>query len=235
MFDELSARRDALGAISESSGSDSYSAQRDLAYSLLLSGQVAKAFELDREDPKTRDRYGRHTYGQSLLLAKRLVQAGVPIVQVNMGRVQTWDQHSNLFKTYKDRLLPPTDRGVSALLDDLSATGLLDETLVVVSGEFGRTPKLGQSTGNNDNTADGRDHWSSCFSAILAGGGVRGGQIIGASDRIGAYPATRAYSPADLATTIYAAFGVSREAEVRDRLARPVRVSTGEPILPLYT
>jgi uncharacterized protein (DUF1501 family) len=173
-------------------------------------------------------------YGQSLLLARRLIQAGVPIVQANMGRVQTWDQHSGLYRSYRDRLLAPLDRAVSALLDDLSSLGMLDETLVIVSGEFGRTPRLGQSTGNNDNTADGRDHWSKCFSAIIAGGGVRGGQIVGASDKIGAYPATRPYTPADLATTIYAAFGIDRETELRDRLARPVRVSIGEPISPLY-
>ncbi|MDX2039093.1 MAG: DUF1501 domain-containing protein [Isosphaeraceae bacterium] len=235
LFDELAARRDALGSTSaEAASTDPYLAQRDLAYSLLLSGGVARAFEIHRADPKTRDRYGRHMYGQSLLLARRLVGAGVPIVQVNMGRVQTWDQHSGLFNTYRGRLMAPLDQGVSALLDDLSATGELDETLVIVSGEFGRTPKLGQSTGNNDNTPDGRDHWSRCFSAILAGGGVRGGQIVGASDKIGAYPATRPYTPADLGSTIYAAFGVPRETEVVDRLDRPVRISTGEPILPLY-
>ena len=109
----------------------------------LLSGKVARAFDLDREDPRLRDRYGRHMYGQSLLLARRLVEAGVPIVQVNMGRVQTWDTHSHNFKSLKNRLLPPTDRGVAALLDDLEARGLLDETLVIVTGEFGRTPRIG--------------------------------------------------------------------------------------------
>ena len=115
---------------------------------------MARAFDLSGEDPRLRDRYGRHMYGQSLLLARRLVEVGVPIVQVNMGRVQTWDTHSANFKSLKDRLLPPTDRGVAALIDDLAARGLLDETLVIVTGEFGRTPRIGKSTGNvNSRTA----------------------------------------------------------------------------------
>lgn len=161
--------------------SDPMSDQRRRAMSLLLSGKVSSAFDLSKEDPRLRDRYGRHMYGQSLLLARRLVEAGVPIVQVNMGRVQTWDTHSANFTTLKERLLPPTDRGVAALLDDLESRGLLDDTLVVVTGEFGRTPRIGASTGNN-NTRDGRDHWAAVFSALLAGGGVHGGQTIGRSD-----------------------------------------------------
>ena len=179
---------------------------------------MARAFDLSREDPKLRDRYGRHMYGQSLLLASRLVAAGVPIVQVNMGRVQTWDTHSANFKSLKDRLLPPTDQGVAALLDDLQAQGLLDETLVVVTGEFGRTPRIGASTGNA-NSRDGRDHWAAVFSAVFAGAGVRGGQTIGQSDKMGAYPASRPYTPADLAATIYRALGI----DPIDRAARPAR------------
>ena len=186
---------------------DPFAEQLERAYALLLSGKVARAFDLNREDPRLRDRYGRHMYGQSLLLARRLVAAGVPVVQVNMGRVQTWDTHSQNFKSLKSRLLPPLDRGVSALLDDLKVQGLLDETLVVVTGEFGRTPRIGSSTGNA-NTRDGRDHWSNVFSAAFAGAGVRGGQTIGQSDRIGAYPASRPYSPGDFAATIYRALGI---------------------------
>jgi hypothetical protein len=231
LFDEIAAQRDAA---SSSRARDPLAAQRDLAYSLLLSGRVARAFEMHREDPRVRDRYGRHMFGQSLLLARRLVQAGVPIVQVNMGRVQTWDTHSANFKGLKDRLLPPTDRGVSALLDDLAATGLLDETLVVVTGEFGRTPRIGQSTGNA-NTRDGRDHWSSVFSAAFAGAGVRGGQVIGQSDKMGAYPASRPYTPADLAATIYQALAIDPQTELRDRLDRPIQLCNGTPITPLFT
>jgi hypothetical protein len=228
---ELNARREAAGP---PTAEDPLAAQREIAYSLLLSGRVSRAFDIEREDPRVRDRYGRHAFGQSLLLARRLVQAGVPIVQVNMGRVQTWDTHSGNFKKLKETLLPPTDQGVSALLEDLAATGLLDETLVVVTGEFGRTPRIGATTGNN-NTRDGRDHWAAVFSAAFAGAGVRGGQVIGQSDRIGAYPASRPYSPADLAATIYRALGIDPATELHDRLGRPIRLSTGEVIEPLFT
>jgi hypothetical protein len=226
LLDEIGAQRDALGA---RPGKDPLAEQRELAYSLLLSGQVARAFEIQREDPRLRDRYGRHLFGQSLLLARRLVQAGVPIVQANMGPVQTWDTHSGNFKSLKRRLLPPLDRGVSALLDDLAATGLLAETLVVITGEFGRTPRLG----GPNNARDGRDHWPAVFSAVFAGAGVRGGQVIGQSDRLGAYPASRPYSPADLAATVYSALGIDPATEVRDRLGRPTRLSTGDVIEPL--
>src|SRR5579871_5895509 len=123
---------------------------------------MAHAFEMQREPVIVRDRYGRHPFGQSLLLARRLIEAGVPVVQANMGRVQNWDNHGNIFPTLKNRLLPPLDQGVSALLDDLEATGLLDETLVLMLGEFGRTPKL--STQGSAKTV-GRDHWAPCFFA----------------------------------------------------------------------
>jgi hypothetical protein len=232
LLGQIEERLDSALVRAENSG-DPMGEQRRRAMSLLLSGRVSRAFDLTEEDPRTRDHYGRHMFGQSLLLARRLVEAGVPIIQVNMGRVQTWDTHSANFATLKDRLLPPTDRGVCALLDDLDARGLLDETLVVVAGEFGRTPRIGASTGNN-NTRDGRDHWAAVFSAVLAGGGVQGGQVIGKSDRIGAYPASRAYAPADLAATIYQLLGVEPATEVRDRLSRPTRLCTGEPIAPLF-
>jgi hypothetical protein len=231
LFEELGARREALR---RTEAKDPFADQRALAYSLLLSGKVARAFEIEREDPKVRDRYGRHMFGQSILLARRLVQAGVPIVQANMGRVQTWDTHSANFKNLKNRLLPPLDQGVSALLDDLEVMGLLDETLVVVAGEFGRTPRIGRSTGNV-NSPDGRDHWSACFSVAFAGAGVRGGQLIGQSDRIGAYPASRPYNPTDFAATVYEALGIDPDIEVHDRLNRPIRLVTGQPITPLYS
>src|SRR5436309_5806703 len=174
--------------------------QRELAYSMLLSGKVARAFDIHREDPKTRDRYGRNLFGQSLLLARRLVEAGVAVVQVNMGRVQNWDTHSANFRRLKNELLPPLDPGVASLLDDLALSGRLDETLVVITGEFGRTPRVGAGTGNV-NTKDGRDHWAAVFSTVFAGAGVRGGQVIGQSDRNGSYPASRPFTPADLAAT----------------------------------
>jgi Protein of unknown function (DUF1501) len=232
LSEQVLASRDQLATITESF-KDPYADQIDKAYALLLSGKVARAFEIDREDANTRDRYGRHMYGQSLLLARRLVEAGVPIVQVNMGRVQTWDTHSANFKSLKNRLLPPTDRGVSALLDDLAARGMLDDTLVIMTGEFGRTPRIGKSTGNN-NTPDGRDHWAACFSAVFAGAGVQGGQLIGQSDKLGAYPASRPYTPGDFAATVYRAMGIDPDTEVKDRLNRPIRLCGGEMIAPLY-
>src|SRR5262245_27712981 len=168
--------------------------QQDRAFALLTSGKVARAFDLDREPASLRDRYGRHPFGQSLLLARRLVGAGVPVVQANMGRVQNWDSHSGNFARLKGDLLPPLDRAVSALLDDLGASGLLAETLVVVAGEFGRTPKVNKDAG--------RDHWAACFSGLFAGAGVRGGQVIGRSDATGSYPATVAYTPDDFGATV---------------------------------
>lgn len=200
--------------------------QQERAFTILSSGKVAGAFDLSREPASVRDRYGRHMYGQSLLLARRLVEAGVSVVQVNMGRVQTWDNHGGIFPTLKDRLLPPTDRGVSALIDDLHVRGLLDETLVVMCGEFGRTPKV--------NKEAGRDHWGRAFFACFWGGGVTGGAVIGKTDKAGSAPVTPAYSPMDLGATIYAALGVDYGAEVRDQLRRPVALNTGKPIAAIY-
>jgi uncharacterized protein (DUF1501 family) len=206
--------------------------QEQLAFSMLSSGRIARAFAMDQEPVAVRERYGRHLFGQSLLLARRLVQAGVPVVQANMGRAQTWDSHGSIFPTLRDRLLPPLDRGVSALLDDLEACGLLEETLVVLLGEFGRTPRISTAPGN---TAPGRDHWAPCFFGLFAGAGVRGGQVIGRSDRIGAYPATTPYAPDDVGATVYHVLGVDHTAEVRDRQGRPVQLNRGEVIQTLFT
>lgn len=201
--------------------------EQELALSILTSSRLAKAFQLDREGDAVRDRYGRHTTGQSLLLARRLIQVGVPVVQANIGRVQTWDNHGKIFPALKDRLLPPLDQGVAALLDDLESFGLMDETLVMMLGEFGRTPKINQE--------QGRDHWGPCFFALFAGAGVRGGQVIGKSDKIGAYPTTTPYSPHDIGATVYDALGIPPDSEVRDRFNRPVRLNRGQVITPLYT
>jgi hypothetical protein len=205
--------------------------QQELAFSILTSGKIARAFELEREPVAVRDHYGRHAFGQSLLLARRLIQAGVPVVQANMGRVQNWDNHSNIFPTLKNRLLPPLDQAVAALLDDLEATGLLSETLVMVLGEFGRKPKISVQ-GNNPKP--GRDHWAACFSGLFAGAGVRGGQLVGKSDKIGAYPATTPYSPDDLGATVYHVLGVDPASEVRDRQNRPVQLNRGQVMHSLF-
>jgi hypothetical protein len=206
--------------------------QQQLAFSILASGRIARAFALDQEPAAVRDRYGRHMFGQSLLLARRLVEAGVPVVQANMGRVQNWDSHSDIFRTLKNRLLPPLDQAAAALLDDLGSSGLLEETLVVLLGEFGRTPRISTPRGS---VIPGRDHWGPCFFGLFAGAGVQGGQVIGRSDPIGAYPATNPYAPDDVGATIYHALGVDSDAEVRDRQGRPVRLNVGKVIEPLYT
>jgi hypothetical protein len=200
--------------------------QRQLAVTMLTSGRISKAFEIDREPMAVRERYGRHAFGQSLLLARRLAEAGVPVVQANMGRVQNWDTHGENFTRLKRELLPALDQGVSALLDDLDASGLLESTMVMVLGEFGRTPKI---------TGTGRDHWAFCFSGLFAGGGVQGGQVIGKSDKIGAYPASNLYAPDDIGATVYHLLGLDPAGEVRDRQDRPATLNRGEVIRPLFT
>ena len=199
---------------------------QQLAFNLLTSSRLGQAFELHREPDAMRDRYGRTTEGQSLLTARRLIEAGVPVVQVNMGRVQNWDSHGDIFNTLKTRLLPPVDQGVSALLDDLESRGRLNDTLVMMLGEFGRTPKI--------NKERGRDHWGPCFFGLFAGAGVQGGQVIGRSDVTGAYPATRGFSPNDVGATVYHLLGLPAEVEVEDRLGRRVLLNRGDVIESLF-
>jgi hypothetical protein len=229
LLDEVDRQQERLGNLADSKR---LTDQQQLAFSVLTSGKVARAFELDQEPAAVRDRYGRHAFGQSMLLARRLVQAGVPVVQANMGRVQNWDTHSENFSRLKDSLLPPLDRGVAALLDDLESLGLLEETLVMMLGEFGRTPKISIQPGSK---SSGRDHWAPCFFGLFAGAGVRGGQVIGRSDKIGAYPATTPYTPDDVGATVYHVLGVNPAAEVTDRQERPVQLNRGQVIEPLFT
>jgi uncharacterized protein (DUF1501 family) len=179
-----------------------------------------------------RDRYGRNIMGQGLLLGRRLVETGVPLVQVNLGVSNIWDTHENNFGRLQNDLLPPFDRAVSALMDDLEARGLWDEILVIVTGEFGRTPRIGVVATKDGAGAkpDGRDHWGSVFSLLAFGAGVGRGQVLGASDRLAAHPASPAYTPADLGATILDALGVDRHVEVLDRLGRPFAVNLGTPI-----
>src|SRR5579883_1848103 len=230
--DRLHRRRHLLSQSLVPPSGDAFLDQQDAALALLCNGRVGQALDITREDPRLVDRYGRHLFGRSLLLARRLIEAGVPIVQATMGIVQTWDTHVANFPRLKNDLLPPLDRAVSALLDDLAGRGLLDETLVVMLGEFGRTPRISRLT---PGAVPGRDHWPKVFTAVFAGAGVVGGQVIGKSDRLGAFPATRSFGPADLAATIYGALGVDPATELRDRLGRPLRLCAGERIAPLYT
>ncbi|MDR3637342.1 MAG: DUF1501 domain-containing protein [Isosphaeraceae bacterium] len=214
---------------------NSFGGLQDKAFALLTAGKVKQAFAIEREDPRLRDRYGRHMFGQSLLLARRLIQAGVPIVQANMGHMNTWDTHNNNCSELQNRLLPPFDRAVSTLLDDLESSGMLDETLVVMVGEFGRTPKLVPNVGVPNSGPVGRDHWAGVFSAVFAGAGVRGGQAIGKSDKIGAYPASRGFWPSDVGATIYTALGADPASTVVDQLQRPLQLNRGDVIGPLYS
>lgn len=233
---KLLASLDSQKSILESAQSASgFSGLQERAVSMLSASRIAQAFSIDRESPRVRDGYGRHPFGQSLLLARRLVEAGVPIVQANMGAMNTWDTHNNNFKALKDTLLPPLDRGVSALLDDLETRGLLEETLVVMVGEFGRTPKLGGNIGTANYVPDGRDHWAGVFFALFAGAGVRGGQVLGRSDKIAAYPAANPYYPSNLGATVYSALGIDPQVMISDKLNRPFRLNEGERIDALFT
>ncbi len=200
------------------------------AFGLLRSGGAHGAFDLHREPGPIRERYGRNTHGQCLLLARRLVEAGVRLVCVNWhqdGRF-FWDTHEQNFSGLKNRLMPPADRGFSALLEDLSQRGLLDETLLVWVGEFGRAPRINQAKA-------GREHWPRCYSAVLAGGGIGGGQVYGCSDKLAAFPAEDPVAPGDLIATIYHALGVSPEVPVPDREGRPVALTEGTPLRSLFS
>ena len=206
--------------------------QQELAFTLLTSARVTKAFDVNAEPTEVRDRYGRNKFGQSLLLTRRLVEAGVPIVQAAMGIVQTWDTHVDNWGKLKNTLLPQLDQGLLALMDDLTSSGRIRDTMVIVMGEFGRTPKISTLPGES---IPGRDHWPNVYSALFAGAGIRGGQVIGESDSIAAYPLSRSWDPADVCTTIFEALGVPEHAELLDPLGRPNRLLNGDVIAPLYT
>jgi hypothetical protein len=197
------------------------------AASILQSGKAAEAFDLSKEPDSVRERYGRHSWGQSHLLARRLVEAGTRFVTTVNGPSIRWDTHKDNFNTLKDRLVPPMEQALTALLDDLEDRGLLDTTLVVWMGEFGRTPKI--------NVDAGRDHWPGCYTVLLAGGGMRGGQVVGASDSIGAYPKDRPTTPAEIHATMYAALGYDvRSISYQSSDGRPIALTEGSPINELF-
>lgn len=206
--------------------------QQALAFNLLSSGQLVEAFEIQREADDTRERYGRNKFGQSLLLSRRLVEAGVPMVQATMGIVQTWDTHTDNWGKLKNTLLPQLDQGLAALTDDLAASGLLEQTLVIVMGEFGRTPKVSTLPGQ---TLPGRDHWAHAYSGLFAGAGVLGGQVLGQTDAQAAYPITQSWSPADVCSTIFNALGVDAGTLISDPLERPHTLLNGKVISHLYS
>jgi hypothetical protein len=200
---------------------------RGRAIDLLTSPATRQAFALHEESDRLRDRYGRNTYGQSVLLARRLVEAGVRFVTVYYSRgISGWDTHKDNFNTLKNSRLPHTDLALSALLDDLRVRGLLEETLVYWTGDFGRTPKINKDAG--------RDHWPRCQTVLMAGGGIRGGQLHGASDAIGAAPADKPVLPDDITATLFHALGIDPETIVRDQLNRPMPISAGQPLQALF-
>ncbi len=203
------------------------------AWSMLTSTSAKRAFDIAEEPDEVRDRYGRHTVGQSMLLSRRLIESGVRFVTcyhgLNPGDNSGWDTHRGNFVGLKDRLLPPEDQGFTALIEDLEQRGLLDSTLVIWAGEFGRSPKVGKADVTKRIAPSGRDHWPYAYSVVLMGGGVKQGYICGSTDKIGAYPVGRPYHPRDLAATIFWALGIDPATHIHDRLGRPFLLSEGSP------
>lgn len=211
-------------------GMDDFRAQ---AFSMLSSPQAKEAFDITKVDDRARDRYGRNEWGESILTARRLVESGVRLVTMSWmfieksGNVMNvWDNHASHKMLTNEYCLPSLDRGFNALVEDLSSSGLLDETLIAMYGEFGRTPKINGGTG--------RDHWGAVQSTVLAGGGVQGGQVYGSSDRDSAFPTSKPVSPEDMLATIYYALGISPDSEIYDPLQRPHRIVNGRPLVELF-
>jgi hypothetical protein len=232
--DRLRDRRQILSRLSTMARlGENFAAVRDMdayqqrAVDLLTSPATSRALAIAEEPAEVRERYGRNQYGQSVLLARRLVEAGVRFVTVYYSAgIGGWDTHKDNFKTLKGSRLPQTDLALSALIEDLAARGLLDETLILWTGDFGRTPKVNKDAG--------RDHWPPCQTVLLAGGGIRGGVLVGSSDKTGAYPLTEPKTPDDIMATVYEAMGFDPDTIVRDQLGRPMPIADGRPIASLF-
>ncbi len=215
-FDTIKREIDESGVMD---GLDTFKIQ---AMEMVTGDAMRQAFDIGQEDPKLRDRYGRHRYGQSALLARRLIEAGARCVNINTGN---WDHHNDIAKGL-DEHLPPLDRAIAALIEDLADRGMLDDVIVYCVGEFGRTPRI------NGNA--GRDHWSDAFSVMLAGGGVRGGTVVGASEKWGGSVQDRLVTPLDLLATIYDLLGIPLTTHYDDSAGRPTAITTGSPIREIY-
>jgi len=225
LVDQLDAQVDYLR---QSAIADSLRDNQSKALDIVSSDTVRKAVDLSSADRSERDKYGRNLFGQSVLLGRRLLAAGTRLVQVNWQRVQgkngfAWDTHWNNFSALKEDLIPPFDRAFHALMTDLESTGELAETLVVVAGEFGRSPKVTLKNA-------GREHWPEVYTVLFAGAGVQGGVIHGKSDKLGAYPADAPTTPADFVATIYHLLGIDSRREEHDQVGRPFALSKGDPI-----
>ena len=209
------------------------------ALSLILSGRARKAFDLKAESAATREKYGKNTFGQSLLLARRLVEAGTRVVQINWPRVansdnHSWDHHKDLPKRMKTQSAPMLDAGLASLIADLDERGMLDETLVVCVGEFGRSPKRGVSTSGNGNSADGRDHWPYCYTGCIAGAGIKRGYVHGKSDNTGSAPVSDRVHPTQLLATVYHAMGLDPGTIRYNHLNQPREMVKGEVVSKLF-
>jgi hypothetical protein len=254
-LDRLGARDDlrkeldrAVARLGDSPALDRMTVFQRKAVEIITSPETRRAFDLSREPAKVRERYGLDPgsnrsiearkfgglphLGQCMLLSRRLIEAGVRLVTLMTGRKidQAWDTHRDHFPLLKKSLLPPFDRAFSALLQDFLDRGLFEDTLLVVMGEFGRTPKLGYITSDAGADRNGRDHWPYCYTVFFAGAGVKGGAVFGASDRTAAYPKEHPVGPEDVAATVYAALGIDPATEIRDGLDRPYTLCTGRPI-----
>lgn len=228
LVDQLNAQADSLNELAMSRTIREGQAK---AVSVISSEAVRKAIDLSAVSKSDRERYGRNLFGQSVLLGSRLLDAGVRLVQCNWQRRQgkngfAWDTHWNNFSAHKEDLVPPFDQAFHALMTDLEKTGKLEETLVVVAAEFGRSPKITRSNG-------GREHWPDCYTVLFAGGGIKGGQVHGQSDKIAALPMTLPTSPADFTATIYHCLGIDPHTESHDQGGRPFALSKGNPIASL--
>src|SRR5205823_13102995 len=205
------------------------------ALDLVLSGRAREAFDLSKETPKTRELYGKNTFGQSCLMARRLVEAGTRVVEVIWPKVansdnHSWDVHVGLTKRMKDQAGPMLDAGLSSLIADLDERGLLAETLVIAVGEFGRSPQRGVSTSGNQNKDDGRDHWPYCYTAVVAGAGVKRGFVYGKSDKTASAPAENPVHPTELLATLYHSVGIKPDTIVYNHLHQPRELVKGEVV-----
>jgi len=211
----------------------------DQALNLLVSGRARDAFAIENESEKLRDRYGRNTFGQSCLLARRLVEAGTRVVEVVWPKVansdnHSWDHHVGLSKRMKNQSGPMLDQGLSALFEDLDDRGMLEDTLVVAIGEFGRSPEKGVSTSGNSNSADGRDHWPYCYTSVIGGAGIKRGYVHGKSDKTGSAPTEDPVHPTEILATVYHAMGIDPETIVFNHLNQPRELVKAEAVERLF-